>query len=424
MNNFDIKCKYIEEELKTFWPQWHVAKHLGGGSFGDVFEIYRDNFGIRESSALKMIHISDVEETKVLFFSLQEEADIRKQDGQATIPEAFLNEIQIMESLRGAPNVVAIEDFHLKENVSSTTLFVRMELLTSFQQVMADGTAKEYGDEPLQIKNKFPMVTVAVDKSRKEGCDFLCHPETLHTSKAGRRCMHKEVKKADLIILDDAFQHRSIKASVSIVLIDFNRPLFKDHIIPLGKLRDLPERINAADIVIVTKCPGDLNAWERCRWSEALGVKMYDNHTCCGTRKNGRKQHVFFTKTSYGPALPIFPEGDARYVYSQKLTLFSGIANDTPLRHYLSSSYKIVRHLNFPDHHKFSRADIREIEKAAGGYPTSVVMTTEKDCQRIRDCRKISDNLKLRLFYTPIQSEFLSEQEDETFTLVLKAYLK
>ena len=138
MNNFDIKCKYIEEELKTFWPQWHVAKHLGGGSFGDVFEIYRDNFGIRESSALKMIHISDVEETKVLFFSLQEEADIRKQDGQATIPEAFLNEIQIMESLRGAPNVVAIEDFHLKENVSSTTLFVRMELLTSFQQVMAE----------------------------------------------------------------------------------------------------------------------------------------------------------------------------------------------------------------------------------------------------------------------------------------------
>ena len=293
-----------------------------------------------------------------------------------------------------------------------------------FQQVMADGTAKEYGDEPLQIKNKFPMVTVAVDKSRKEGCDFLCHPEILHTSKAGRRCMHKEVKKADLIILDDAFQHRSIKASVSIVLIDFNRPLFKDHIIPLGKLRDLPERINAADIVIVTKCPGDLNAWERCRWSEALGVKMYDNHTCCGTRKNGRKQHVFFTKTSYGPALPIFPEGDARYVYSQKLTLFSGIANDTPLRHYLSSSYKIVRHLNFPDHHKFSRADIREIEKAAGGYPTSVVMTTEKDCQRIRDCRKISDNLKLRLFYTPIQSEFLSEQENETFTAVLKAYLK
>lgn len=101
MNNYDIKCKLIEEELKTFWPQWHVAKHLGGGAFGDVFEIFRDNFGIRESSALKMIQISDVEETKVLFFSQQEETDIRNQDEQATIPEVFLNEIQVMESLRG-----------------------------------------------------------------------------------------------------------------------------------------------------------------------------------------------------------------------------------------------------------------------------------------------------------------------------------
>ena len=130
-----------------------------------------------------------------------------------------------------------------------------------FQQVTLDGTAKEYGDEPLQIKKKFPYVTVAVDKSRKEGCGFLCHPETLQTSKKARRCLNKDVAKADLIILDDAFQHRSVKASVSIVLIDYNRPLFKDHLMPLGRLRDLPERIKAADIVIVTKCPSDLNAW-------------------------------------------------------------------------------------------------------------------------------------------------------------------
>ena len=279
-----------------------------------------------------------------------------------------------------------------------------------FQQVTLDGTAKEYGDEPLQIKKKFPYVTVAVDKSRKEGCGFLCHPETLQTSKKARRCLNKDVAKADLIILDDAFQHRSVKASVSIVLIDYNRPLFKDHLMPLGRLRDLPERIKAADIVIVTKCPSDLNAWEKSKWAEALKIS--------------NRQHIFFTKTCYDTAVPVFPEGDSRYVYSQKLVLFSGIANDLPLRHYLSSDYKIVRHLKFPDHHKFSSADIREIEKVARTYPTAVFMTTEKDCQRIRDCRKISDNLKMRLFYTPIKSEFLSEEDKEKFGSTLKSYLK
>ena len=279
-----------------------------------------------------------------------------------------------------------------------------------FQQVTVDGTAREYGDEPLQIKKKFPAVTVAVDKSRKEGCDFLCHPETLQSSKKARKCINKDVPKADLIILDDAFQHRSVKASVSIVLVDYNRPLFKDHLMPLGRLRDLPERIKAADIVIITKCPSDLNAWEKSKWSEALGIRQ--------------SQHIFFTKTCYDSAEAIFQEGDPRYVYSQKLVLFSGIANDTPLRHYLSSDYKIVRHLNFPDHHKYSRSDVREIENVAKAYPTAVVMTTEKDCQRIRDCRKISDNLKLRLFYTPIKSDFLSQEDKDRFTTVLKSYLK
>ena len=119
-----------------------------------------------------------------------------------------------------------------------------------FQQVVADGTAKEYGDEPLQIKKKFPGATVAVDSSRREGCDFLCHPEKIKTARRGRRCKHKDMPAADLIILDDAFQHRNVKASVSIVLVNYNRPVFRDHLLPLGKLRDLPERLSDADIII------------------------------------------------------------------------------------------------------------------------------------------------------------------------------
>lgn len=143
-----------------------------------------------------------------------------------------------------------------------------------FQQVTTDGSALEYGDEPLQIKCKFPDVTVAVDKSRKEGCYFLCNPYKVQNSRKARRCKDKQFPKADLIILDDAFQHRSIKASASIVLVDFNRPIFKDHLLPVGRLRDLPERIKDADIIIVSKCLPDLDAWEKSKWAEALGISL------------------------------------------------------------------------------------------------------------------------------------------------------
>lgn len=293
-----------------------------------------------------------------------------------------------------------------------------------FQQVVADGTAKEYGDEPLQIKRKFPLVTVAVDKSRTKGCRYLCDPETVKTSKKTRKCRFKDFPKADLIILDDAFQHRAVKASVDIVLVDFSRPVFKDHLMPMGRLRDLPERISDADIIIVSKCPAGLDAWEKSKWAQALGLSMYDAAGCCGLRKNGKKQHIFFTKISYDTAAAIFPEGDARYLYSKRLILFSGIANDAPLQTYLSSDYKIVRHFNFPDHHKFSKADIMSIKDAADTYQTSVVMTTEKDCQRVRDCGNVPDNLKQRMFYTPIKTGFLSDEDKSRFSIVLKTYLK
>ena len=279
-----------------------------------------------------------------------------------------------------------------------------------FQQVMADGTAREYGDEPLQIKRKFPFITVAVDKSRKEGCSFLSNPSLMETSKKARRCMHKEFPKADLIILDDAFQHRALKPTVSVVLVDYNRPIFRDSLMPLGKLRDLPQRIKAADIVIVSKCPTYLDAWERSKWTEALGIT--------------ENQHIFFTSIGYDQSQAIFAEGDPRYLYTQRLILFSPIANDKPLSNYLSDNYKIVRHFDFPDHHKFSKADISTIHRAAQTFPTSVVMTTEKDCQRIRDCKIVPDNLKQRMFYAPIKVNFFSNQEHEAFASVLSSYLK
>lgn len=293
-----------------------------------------------------------------------------------------------------------------------------------FQQVTSDGTALAYGDEPLQIKKKFPGITVAVDKSRTEGCDFLAHPDKLQTTKKGKKCIDKDLPAADLIILDDAFQHRALKPTLSIVLVDYNRPIFKDHLLPMGRLRDLPERVAAADIVIVSKCPNDVNAWEKCTWAENLGIRNFDAASCSGTRRNGKKQHIFFSTITYDAAEAVFPEGNPRYIYTNRLVLFSGIANDTPLLSYLSSDYKIVRHFKFPDHHKFSRADINTIASAAKEFPTSVIMTTEKDCQRIRDCHKIKEELKQRMFYSPIKTAFLTENEKEKFITALKDGLR
>ena len=293
-----------------------------------------------------------------------------------------------------------------------------------FQQVTSDGTALAYGDEPLQIKKKFPGITVAGDKSRTDGCDFLAHPDKLQTTKKGKKCIDKDLPAADLIILDDAFQHRALKPTLSIVLVDYNRPIFKDHLLPMGRLRDLPERIAAADIVIVSKCPNDVNAWEKCTWAENLGIRNFDAASCSGTRRNGKKQHIFFSTITYDAAEAVFPEGNPRYIYTNRLVLFSGIANDAPLLSYLSSDYKIVRHFKFPDHHKFSRADINTIASAAKEFPTSVIMTTEKDCQRIRDCHKIKEELKQRMFYSPIKTAFLTENEKEKFITALKDGLR
>ena len=288
-----------------------------------------------------------------------------------------------------------------------------------FQQVIADGCAKDYGDEPLQIKRKFPQVTVAVDKSRVRGCRFLSDRQKLISLKKSKKCKDGNYPDASLIVLDDAFQYRKLKADLSIVLIDSSRPVFKDHLLPVGSLRDLPERVRKADVVIVTKCPRQMNAWEKYNWAEALGLSGYDSEHCTGKLSDGKVQHLFFTSVTYDSPLPVFPQGDSRYLYAKRLVLFSGIANDKPLVNYLCDKYKIVGHFKYGDHHSFTKGDIAEISAAAKAYPTSVVMTTEKDSQRLRDVRYLDEDLKARVFYVPIKAQFTSEIEKEIFLEIL-----
>ena len=298
-----------------------------------------------------------------------------------------------------------------------------------FQKVGRDGTALQFGDEPLQIAKKFPSVTVAVDKDRVEGCRFLAHPEQLQTDKKARKCLDKNFPAANLIVLDDAFQYRRLQADINIVLVDYNRPVQKDKLMPWGKLRDLPSRLKAADILIVTKCPTYLDEWEKGKWAQQLGVDNYSTATCTGVRKlrKGKEkvQTVLFSSIGYEPMVPVFPEeADSRFTYAQRLILFTGIAKDTPLRAYLSDKYREVKRFSFPDHHKYSNGDIAKVARAVQAYPTACVATTEKDAQRIVDTKKVPGTLRERLFQVPIQVDFLSPAEKEIFETTLLGLLR
>ena len=274
-----------------------------------------------------------------------------------------------------------------------------------FQQVSADGTASFYGDEPIQIKKKFPSVTVCLNKDRVEGCRFLCHPDKVWTSRKARRCRNKNFPAADIIVLDDAFQYRKLKADVNIVLIDYSRPVFKDRLLPFGDLRDLPERLSEADIIIITKCPYYMKEEEKEEWKANL--------------KLGDGQHLFFTTIQYSQPTPVYREAcDTRYLYSKNMILFTGIAKDKPLRMFLSDTYKIVGHLRFRDHHTFSVKDVSALMSAVHRYPMAAVGTTEKDTQRIMDC-EVPHILRERMFFIPIKVGFLSEEEERDFRSTL-----
>ena len=258
-----------------------------------------------------------------------------------------------------------------------------------FQLVPRDGSALLYGDEPAQMAHKFPSVTVAVDKNRVRGCKKLREGEA----------------PAQIIVLDDAFQYRKLAATLNIVLVDYNRPVNKDHLLPWGRLRDLPSRLKKADAVILTKCPPYLDDWEKEQWRKQLSLRA--------------DQPLFFTTVSYTGAEPVFPEADAHYIYSQRLVLVTGIANDAPLRSHLSDSYKIIRRMEFNDHHRYTVGDMKKLASAIKENPTACLMTTEKDAQRMRDVKKVDDKVKQRLFYVPVQATFLSPEDESAFTKFL-----
>ena len=250
-----------------------------------------------------------------------------------------------------------------------------------FQIVPHDGSALQFGDEPVQIARKFPDITVAVDKDRIHGCE--------------------ELRGAGVIVLDDAFQYRRLKPSLSIVLVDYNHPVFKDRLIPWGRLRDLPSRLKKADVVLVTKCPAYLDVQEREQWRKHLKLRA--------------EQPLFFTTLHYTAPVGVFPDADPHYIYSKHCTLITGIAHNKLFLNYLSDTYKIGRSIELPDHHTYTRADVRKMASAVKKQPTACLMTTEKDAQRLRDCKNMPEAVRKRLFYVPIEATVLTPEEESAF---------
>lgn len=248
----------------------------------------------------------------------------------------------------------------------------------------AKSTPDQIGDEPMQIFQKYgSRIKVAVCENRRKGIRELMRTNP----------------DLEMVILDDAFQHRWVKPRVSILLMDYNRPIYNDHILPLGRLRESTHSVNRADMVIVTKCPTNMTPLQYRLVSKELDLMSY--------------QKLYFSHYSYGGLLPVFPDNAPYHVSIGQLTendaalLVTGVAHPRYfVRHFKQYPFKIkVDH--FPDHHDFSRQDIDEIRQKFNQLKgdRKVIITTEKDAVRLSCNPYVPRDLKPYFFYLPIGVE-------------------
>jgi len=224
-----------------------------------------------------------------------------------------------------------------------------------FQLANSESSALSIGDEPMQFQYKYGNeITVAVDTDRVNGATEICYRK----------------EETDLILLDDAFQHRAIQAGLNILLTDFYQPFYNDYILPVGNLRELRSGMKRADIIIVTKCP-DFSKTNQQKISQNINPKPH--------------QTVFFSKIKYGNILGLTKINNFNKSRS-KLIVVSGIANPNPLIEHLSQNHVILKHFKYPDHYQYKEKDIVEIHNLLTKFADEDVsiITTEKDAMRLK----------------------------------------
>lgn len=255
-----------------------------------------------------------------------------------------------------------------------------------------ESTSKEIGDEPYQIKQKFPEVMVAVDRDRCHGVETLLALDT----------------PPDVIILDDGFQHRYVRPSYAIILSDFNRPVYEDKLLPAGRLREPAHYLRFASDIIVTKCPLDLQPIDFRIISHDIDPYPF--------------QGLFYTGFSYKKLIPVFNETnnetmDLQILREKSILLVTGIASPKPLIEKLSEYSKDVHTMEYGDHYSFSRKDIRNIASRLKKIKSEdkIIVVTEKDAGRLKLLKNIDEDIKFYFYYIPIEVSFLEPKHQEEF---------
>ena len=256
-----------------------------------------------------------------------------------------------------------------------------------------DTPMTQIGDEPFQMKQKYPDITVAVDSNRRRGIEKLIEGE------AG--------KKADIILLDDAFQHRYVKPGINILLVDYHRLVIYDELLPAGRLREPVKSKDRADIVIITKCPKDLNPMEYRVITKAMKLYPY--------------QQLYFSTHEYDTPRLVFPEmADGKEIKSldelkdKSILLLTGIASPQQMEHDLAPYTSQLTPLTFGDHYAFKKKDVERInELFASLSGQKLIITTEKDATRLLTTEGLSDEVKKHLYVLPIHISMMQNQTDD-----------
>lgn len=249
-------------------------------------------------------------------------------------------------------------------------------------------TSRQIGDEPLQFYKKFGNdITVAVESDRVKGVMDICY----------------EKEDTDLVLLDDAFQHRSITPGFNILLTDFNRPFYSDFVLPVGDLRELRKGRERADVIIMTKCP----EFEKVPKTEIIHkMKPYAH------------QHVFFSKVVYGDVYNLSTFKTVE-VTKKNIVLVTGIAKPIPLLNYLKKHYNVLEHCKFADHYRFKEKDMDDISNLLIKFAEldPIIMTTEKDAMRLIGCEFEEKVNQQPWFYQTITVEL--DDKDKFDKLIL-----
>lgn len=274
-----------------------------------------------------------------------------------------------------------------------------------FKIVDVDSKPQNVGDEPLQIKQKFPDTLVVVDKNRRSAIEKM---QSIDIE-----------ERPEVILMDDGFQHRHILPSLSILLVDSNRPVYEDKMLPAGDLREPLKGKDRAGIVIVTKCSRDMQPIDFRIYENGLDLFPY--------------QDLYFTTFDYGNIIPIFPEIQSEILEPDDLRkkhvfLVTGIASPQPLVEKLELKTYNLYPIFFPDHHFFKEEDIEDINVEMNAIDVDdddkIIVTTEKDAIRFRSLSFLKEEFKKKLYYIPIEVVFLKKPEKESFNKKINKHVR